>query len=188
MVVRSTRWDISSSLAGKLHFKTTTNWKCSCTVLKEHINRYYKNVELKGTVPLKDHNRMHLEVNIEKNYLWSKMKQIWAVLQKIQFKLTWMWRKQRNPNVRKYSIINHSWSDQFLCLNANISVTCQYIENQPKTWRTDTEIPIQQKKQLYSLKKEVEEKLHLIFINFAWTTFVNELPQKYAPRKVQLCL
>ena len=185
MVFRSTRWDISSSLAGKLHLKTTTNWKCSCIVFKEHINRYYEIVYLKWSVPLKEHNRMHLELNIEKNFLWSKMKRVWAILQKIQFKLTWMWRKKRNPT--KISIIDHSWSDQFLCLNANISVTCQYIKNQPKTWRTDIEPPIQQKKQLYSLKKEVKEKLHLIFINFAWTTFVNQLLHMYAPRKVQLC-
>ena len=107
---------------------------------------------------------MHLEINIEKNFLWSKVKQVWALLQKIHFKLTWNWR-------------NKTWSNKnfhyqpFVVRSVSLS-KCKHFRNmamqnnQLKTWRTDRETPIQQMKQLYSLKKEVKEKLHLIFINF----------------------
>ena len=130
--------------------------------------------------PVKQQTILPLEQNIRKNFLWSKVKCLWAVVWQIH--ITINWKGQKSLIQQQTPISTPSWPNRFFCPNANISVTWQYKENQLKTWCTDRGTPIQQKKQLYSLKKEGREKLHLIFVHYVGTTFGDQVLHKYAAK------
>ena len=114
---------------------------------------------------------MPLELNIKKNFLWSKVKCTWAVHEKICFKHTWnetkkriLWKKLHyQPFVAK----SVSFSECKKFLNTAMQKNINQKQNTP------IKSPPHKRSNFFH-QKEVKEKMCLIFVIYVWTTFVDK--------------